>query len=53
MTGFGFSGLFRVQDIQNQRSAWEGDYLKHIAKLDLPKAASEQDFIDLVTEQQD
>lgn len=41
MTGLGFSGLFRVQDLQNQRSEWEGNYLKDIAQFDLPKAASE------------
>ena len=40
MTGFGVSGLFRVQDLRNQRSTWEDSYLKHIEKFDLPKAAS-------------
>lgn len=41
MTGFGVSGLFRVQDLRNQRSTWEDSYLKHIEKFDLPKVASE------------
>ena len=39
MTGhqLGFNGLFRVQERQKQRSAWEDNYLKQIEKYDLPK----------------
>lgn len=40
MTGFGFSGLFRVHELQKQRSIWEESYLKHIEKFNLTKAAS-------------
>ena len=41
MTGLGVSELFRVHELQNQRSKWEESYLKHIEEFDLPKASSE------------
>lgn len=36
----GVNGLFKVKEQQKQRSAWEGSYLKHIEKYDLPKVAN-------------
>lgn len=41
MTGIdlGVSGLFRVQEQQKQRSAWEDSYLEHIKRFKIPLVA--------------
>ena len=40
MTGFGVSGLFRMQELRDQRSAWEDSYLKHIEGFKIPTVQS-------------